>query len=353
MGKLEEALRGIRPIDRDLYRKAQERLDSLTKPKGSLGRLEELARRYAAITGSLHPRLAKKHILLFAADHGVVEEGVSLYPREVTAQMVFNFLRGGAAINVLARQAGAQVEVVDVGVAFDFPEMPGLRRAKVAPGTQNLAKGPAMSRQSAMAALEAGIDAAEAAIGKGADLLATGDMGIGNTTASSAILAVFSGLPVASVTGKGTGITDDVWAKKVQLIEQALRVNSPDPKDPVDVLSKVGGLEIAGIVGAALGAAFHRVPLILDGFISGAGGLIATRLHPPVGQYLFASHLSHEPGHKELLKLMNQRPLLNLDLRLGEGTGATLAMNLIEAGVRILTEMATFEEAGVSQEISR
>jgi nicotinate-nucleotide--dimethylbenzimidazole phosphoribosyltransferase len=352
MGKLEEILKDIRPIDQDLYRKAQERLDSLTKPKGSLGRLEELARRYAAITGTLLPRIARKHILLFAADHGVVEEGVSLYPREVTTQMVFNFLRGGAAINVLARQAGAEVVVVDVGVAFDFPEAPGLRRAKVAYGTENMVKGPAMSRQSAVAALEAGIQAAEAAVEQGADLLATGDMGIGNTTASSALLAAFSGLPATVVTGKGTGIPDAIWRKKVLVIEQALRVNSPDPRDPIDVLSKVGGLEIAGIAGAALGGAFRRVPVILDGFISGAGGLVATRLQPLAGQYLFASHLSFEPGHKELLKLMNQKPLLNLDLRLGEGTGAALAMNLIEASVRILTEMATFEEAGVSQEVS-
>jgi len=352
MRKLEEVLQGIQPIDQALALQAQERLDHLTKPKGSLGRLEELARRVVAITGNLRPKIEKKQILLFAADHGVVEEGVTLYPQEVTAQMVFNFLKGGAAINVLARQAGAEVEVFDLGVAFEFPELPGLKQAKLAHGTSNMAKGPAMSRDLAVSALEAGIEAAEAAIAQGADLLATGDMGIGNTTASSAILAAFSGLPVAEVTGRGTGIPDGIWERKVKVIEQALRVNSPDPNDPLDVLSKVGGLEIAGIAGAALGGAFHRVPVILDGFISGAGGLVATRLQPLVGEYLFASHLSQEPGHRELLRLMNQRPLLDLDLRLGEGTGAALAMALVEAGVRILTEMATFEEAGVSQEAS-
>jgi nicotinate-nucleotide--dimethylbenzimidazole phosphoribosyltransferase len=351
MHKLEEVLKGIRPIDQALSLQAQERLDNLTKPKGSLGRLEEVARRFAAITGNLKPKITRKQVLLFAADHGVVKEGVSLYPQEVTAQMVYNFIGGGAAINVLARQAGAEVVVIDIGVKSDFPELPGLRRAKLAPGTANMAQGPAMTQELAGAALRTGIEAAEEAIEKGADLLATGDMGIGNTTASSATLAAFSGLPVAEVTGRGTGITDAIWEKKVRAIERALRVNSPDPNDPLEVLAKVGGLEIAGITGAVLGAALHRVPMILDGFISGAGGLIATRLQPLVTDYLFASHQSFEPGHKEMLKLMNLRPLLDLDLRLGEGTGAVLAMGLVEAAVRILAEMATFDEAGVSQEI--
>ena len=350
MRKLEQVVTGIPPIDQALSEQAQERLDGLTKPKGSLGRLEEVARQVAAITGNLKPRIEKKQVLLFAADHGVVEEGVTLYPLEVTAQMVFNFLRGGAAINVLARQARAEVLVVDIGVRHDFPQLPHLRQAKVARGTGNLARGPAMTQDLALAALTTGIEVAESAIQEGADLLATGDMGIGNTTASSAILAAFSGLPVAEVTGRGTGIPDAIWERKVKVIERALEVNSPDPADPLDVLSKVGGLEIAGIAGAALGGALHRVPVILDGFISGAAGLVATRLQPRVAEYLFASHLSFEPGHKELLKLMNLRPLLDLDLRLGEGTGAVLAMGLVEAAVRILTEMATFEEAGVSQE---
>jgi nicotinate-nucleotide--dimethylbenzimidazole phosphoribosyltransferase len=352
MRKLEEVLKGIQPIEEALCLQAQERLDSLTKPKGYLGRLEEVAKRLVAITGKLKPKITKKQVLLFAADHGVVEEGVSLYPQEVTAQMVFNFVRGGAAINVLARQAGAEVVVVDIGVKSDLPELGGLRRAKLAHGTENMAKGPAMTRSLAIAGLEAGIEEAESAMERGADLLATGDMGIGNTTASSAILAAFSGLPVAEVTGKGTGITEAIWERKVEVIERALKVNSPDPSDPIDVLSKVGGLEIAGIAGAILGGALHRVPLILDGFISGAGGLIAARLQPLVSQYLIASHLSFEPGHKELLKLMNLSPLLDLHLRLGEGTGAVLAMGLVEAAVRIFSEMATFQEADVSQEIA-
>jgi len=352
MGRLEEVRKGVQAVDQAMSLRAQERLDHLTKPKGSLGRLEEVARRFVAIIGSLKPKVTKKQVLLFAADHGVVKEGVSLYPQEVTAQMVLNFLKGGAAINVLARQAGAEVLVVDIGVCSDFPELLGLRRAKLAYGTENMAKGPAMTPGLAVSALEAGIEAAEVAIEQGVDLLATGDMGIGNTTASSAILAAFSGLPVAEVTGMGTGITEEIWQRKVRVIEQALKVNFPNPQDPIDVLSKVGGLEIAGIAGAILGGAFHRVPIILDGFISGAGGLIAMRLQPLASDYLFASHLSFEPGHKELLKLMNLRPLLDLDLRLGEGTGAVLAMGLVEAAVRIFTEMATFEEAGVSQEIT-
>lgn len=351
MGRLEAVLQGIQPVDDALSLQAQERLDSLTKPKGSLGRLEEIARRMAAISGNLQPKIAKKQVLLFAADHGVVEEGVSLYPQEVTAQMVLNFLKGGAAINVLARWAQAEVSIIDIGVRSDLPELPGLRQIKLIPGTANMAQGPAMAREVAVAALEAGIEAAEEAIQQGADLLATGDMGIGNTTATSAILAAFSGLPVPEVTGRGTGIPDAIWEKKVKVIERALEVNSPNREDPIDVLSKVGGLEIAGIAGVALAGAFHRAPVILDGFISGAGGLIATRLAPLVSDYLFASHLSFEPGHKELLKLMNLKPLLDLDLRLGEGTGATLAMGLVEAAVRIFNEMATFKEAGVSEEV--
>ncbi|MDH7499751.1 MAG: nicotinate-nucleotide--dimethylbenzimidazole phosphoribosyltransferase [candidate division NC10 bacterium] len=352
MGRLEEILGGIRPIDPSLLARAQERLDSLTKPKGSLGHLEEVARRVVAIFGSLRPQISRKQVLLFAADHGVVEEGVSLYPQEVTAQMVYNFVRGGAAINVLARQAGAEVVIIDIGVRSDLPELPGLKKAKLAHGSANMAKGPAMARELAVAALEAGIEAAEEAIRQGADLLATGDMGIGNTTASSAILAVFSGLPVAKVTGRGTGIPDAMWEKKVKVIEQALRVNAPDPRNPMDVLARVGGLEIAGIAGAILAGAFHRVPVILDGFISGAAGLIASRLQPLACDYLLASHQSFEPGHKEMLKLMNLRPLLDLDLRLGEGTGAALAVGLVEAAVRLFNEMATFEEAGVSGEVT-
>jgi len=342
---------GIEPLDQAWMLRAQERLDSLTKPRGALGRLEEVAQRLVAIAKDLRPRMGRKRILLFAADHGVVEEGVSLYPQEVTAQMVINFLRGRAAINVLARLAEAEVGVIDVGVSSGLPDLPGLKKCKLAPGTANFARGPAMTRELALSALEVGMEVASEACRQGTDLLATGEMGIGNTTASSAILACFSGLPVPQVTGRGTGIPESIWVRKVKVIEAALRVNAPDPRDPIDVLSKVGGLEIAALAGAILAGAYHRVPVVLDGFISGAAALVATRLQPRVSDYLFASHRSPEPGHGQMLRSMNLTPLLDLDLRLGEGTGAVLACGLLEAASRILCEMATFEEAGVSGEL--
>jgi nicotinate-nucleotide--dimethylbenzimidazole phosphoribosyltransferase len=347
---LNGALSRIKPVDQALLAAAQAKLDNKTKPLGSLGRLEEFARRVAAISGSMTPELGKKVIYTFAGDHGVVEEGVSAFPKEVTPQMVFNFLSGGAGVNVLARHAGAEVRVVDMGVDFDFGALPGLIDRKIARGTKNLAKEPAMSRDEAIAALEAGITLAQDAKAEGVAILGTGDMGIGNTTPSSAIIAAFSGVSVRELTHRGTGINDAALEKKIKAIEQGLALNKPDPEDPIDVLAKVGGFEIAGIAGLVLGAAAAGIPVVIDGFISTAGALIASELHPNVKEYMFAAHKSVEIGHTFMLQRMGAEPILDLGLRLGEGTGAALAMNLIEAGVKVLGEMASFAEAGVSEQ---
>jgi nicotinate-nucleotide--dimethylbenzimidazole phosphoribosyltransferase len=344
----QQAIEDIRPIDRDGLARAKYRLDRLTKPVGSLGRLEELAARYVAITGEERPPIPRAAIFTFAADHGVTEEGVSAYPHAVTAQMVLNFLRGGAGVNVLASHVGAAVRVVDIGVAHEFGPVPGLLHRKVAPGTRNLAWAPAMTREEAVRALEVGVTLAQEAVNDGIGLLGTGDMGIGNTTASAAITAVLTGELVAAVTGRGTGLDDEGLARKVAVIEQALHTHHPDPTDPIDVLATVGGFEIAGIAGLILGAAACRRPVVLDGFITGAAALIATGLQPLCAEYLIASHLSVERGHQAVLKKLGLRPLLDLDLRLGEGTGACLGIGLVQAALKILTQMATFEEAGVS-----
>jgi nicotinate-nucleotide--dimethylbenzimidazole phosphoribosyltransferase len=349
MGVLEETISAVEPIREELYQATQARLDNLTKPRGSLGRLEEFARKYVAITGKERPKIEKKAIYTFAADHGVAEEEVSVFPREVTTQMVYNFLQGGAGINVLARLVGAEVRVVDIGVDHDFQSQEGLIIKKVAKGTKNMAKGPAMSREEAVRALEIGIGLVEEAAAQGLDLLGTGDMGIGNTTPSSAMAAVFTGEKVKKVTGRGTGIDDRMLTSKIEVITRALKVNQPDPEDPLDILAKVGGLEIGGIAGLILGAAAKKIPVVVDGFISSVGALLAVRFQGRVKDYIFAAHRSVEVGHRAVLDDMGQRPMLDLDLRLGEGTGAALGMLLVEAGIKILTEMATFGEAGVSE----
>ncbi len=329
----------------------RERLDQLAKPRGSLGRLEELAARLAGITGQPLPQFSNKAVIVLAADHGVAAEGVSAYPQEVTPQMVENFLAGRAAINILARRAGARVVVADVGVAVDLPPHPDLIVNKSRHGTRNMALGPALERHEAETAIEAGIDIFERERERGLDLVATGDMGIGNTTASSAIIAAISLRPPAEVTGRGTGLDDAGWRHKVAVIERALRVNRPDPNDPLDVLARVGGLEIAGLVGVILAGAAHRVPVVLDGFIAGAAALLATELCPQARDYLIAAHNSAEAGHRVALERMELAPLLNLDLRLGEGTGAAMAMHLIDDAVALLKEMPTFAEAQVSDRL--
>ena len=348
MKKIQETISSIKGLDKSYFEKAQERLDSLTKPQGSLGRLEEVAARVVAIREDLRPKADKKIIFTFAGDHGVTDEGVSAFPKEVTPQMVFNFLNGGAGINVLARQAGADVAVVDIGVDFDFKGVPGLLHRKVVQGTRNMAKGPAMSREEAERCLLMGIDIAEEYAKKGYNLFGTGEMGIGNTTPSSAIIAVISGKDVAEVTGKGTGIDGPAFDNKVKVIKKAIEVNSPDRSDPIDVVAKVGGAEIAGIAGLCLGAASKRIPVLIDGFISTAGALIAYEIEPKVKEYMISSHKSVEAGHKFMLEYMGLKPLVDLDFRLGEGTGAAIGMNIVESAVRIYNEMATFAEASVA-----
>lgn len=349
MDRLRETVGRIGPLDGAAAAAAREREDTLTKPPGSLGRLEELAIKVAGITGQPVPRVQHRVIVTMAGDHGVCAEGVSAYPAEVTPQMVYNFLRGGAAINVLARQAGARVVVVDMGVAAELAEHPGLLGRKVARGTANMAHGPAMSREQAVQAIETGIAVVEGELAQGLDIVGTGDMGIGNTTPSSAIVAAITGATVAAVTGRGTGLDDDQLAHKVVVIERALAVNRPDPGDPLDVLMKVGGFEIGGLAGVILGAAAARKPVVIDGFISGAAALIATELCPRARDYLIPAHSSVEIGHRVIFERLELAPLLNLNLRLGEGTGAALAMMLVDAALHVLAEMATFAEAGVSE----
>ena len=327
---------------------AQWALDQLTKPPGSLGRLEELARRLSEMSGQFPPQARRCVIFTLAADHGVVAEGVSAYPQVVTAQMVENFLKGGAAVNVLARHVGAPVVVADLGVAAALPPHAALVSRKIGPGTRNMAVGPAMTREEALAAIEAGIGLVYAERGIGLDVIGTGEMGIGNTTAASAVVAALTGAPPESVTGAGTGIDDEGRRRKVAVIKRALTVNLPDPSDAVDVLAKVGGFEIAGLCGVILAGAAWRIPVVLDGFIAGAAAMAAVRVKPDVRHYLIASHRSTEPGHTYVLNALELKPFLDLDMRLGEGTGAALCIGLVKAATKILGEMATFKSAGVT-----
>ncbi|MDY7232871.1 nicotinate-nucleotide--dimethylbenzimidazole phosphoribosyltransferase [Hyalangium rubrum] len=322
-------------------------LDAKTKPRGSLGRLEELACRMAALRGEARPAMPSKAVLVMAADHGVVQEGVSAYPPEVTGQMVANFARGGAAINVLARQVGAWVTVVDMGVRFPVKSLTGVKVHRMGPGTDNFTKGPAMSRETAEEALDVGTRLAVDMAMTGVTLLGLGEMGIGNTTASSALTCALTGLSPEEATGRGTGVDEEGWRRKVQAVKRALEVNRPNPEDPLGVLAQLGGFEIAGLAGAALGAASRRVPVVLDGFISSVAGMVAARLCPQVKPYLLASHLSVEAGHTRVLQELEQRPLLDLGLRLGEGSGAAVAFGLVDTALCILHEMATFTSAGV------
>jgi len=345
----------ITPLDETAMLAARARQDQLTKPQGSLGRLEALSIQIAGVTGNARPQLKQPVVITMAADHGIARQGVSAYPSEVTPQMVLNFLHGGAAINVLARHIGARVAVVDMGVASDLPAHPELTNCKIAYGTQDFSVGAAMTREQAERAIQAGIEIALREISPstraqgGADIIGTGDMGIGNTTPSSAIVATITHRPVAQVTGRGTGVDDAGLARKIQTIERALQLNQPNPSDGIDVLSKVGGFEIGGLAGVMIGASSKRVPVVIDGFISGAAALIACTIAPSVQPYLIAAHRSVEIGHRAMLDHMRLTPLFDLDLRLGEGTGAALGISLCSAACKILDEMATFEDAGVSE----
>jgi nicotinate-nucleotide--dimethylbenzimidazole phosphoribosyltransferase len=335
-------------MDTTSMAKAKERQDMLTKPTGSLGRLEQLSIQIAGIQGRPIPQIKQKAVIVMAADHGVAARGTSAYPQEVTAQMVLNFLRGGAGINVISRQVGARVIIVDMGVAVKLEANPGLLSRRIAAGTQDMSRGPAMTVAQARQALETGIEIVTAEIKKGLDIVATGDMGIGNTTASSAICAIMTGKTIAEVTGRGTGLDNKQLQQKIRIINESIAFNKPESAKPLEVLAKVGGFEIGGLAGVILGAAAHRVPVVIDGFISGAAALIAAGLCPQSKDYMIAGHCSVEPGHKLLLQYLGLKPLLDMEMRLGEGTGAALAMSLAEISVRILNEMATFAEAGVS-----
>lgn len=348
MGKLQDILKQIQPVDTLRTNEIQAQLDSLTKPHGSLGRLEELAKKYCLITGKNKPVIRNKIIFTFAGDHGVASEGVSAFPSAVTPQMVYNFLRGGAGVNVLAKHVNAKVVVVDMGVDHDFEPTEGLEIRKIGRGTRNMALGPAMTREEAERAVLAGIELVEK-YRDGLDIMGTGDMGIGNTTPSSAIVSVITNTDPELVTGRGTGIDDQALRNKVAIIRKAIAVNRPDPKDALDVLAKVGGFEIAGIAGLVIGAAMYRIPVVIDGFISTAGALIAAELNPLVKGYMISAHQSVEIGHRKMLTHLEQIPILDLHLRLGEGTGAALGISLVEAGVKILAEMATFADAGVAE----
>ncbi|MFD2611064.1 nicotinate-nucleotide--dimethylbenzimidazole phosphoribosyltransferase [Paenibacillus gansuensis] len=347
MVTIQEMIERIKPLDQKAMEEAQRRLDSLTKPPGSLGRLEEMAKQAAGITGEVTPDLSRKAVMVMAGDHGVCEEGVSAFPPEVTPQMVLNFLGGGAAVNVLARQASADVVCVDIGVNAEL-EHPGLEQRKIRRGTGNIARGPAMTRAEAEAAVRVGFELVAERAAQGYRVFATGEMGIGNTTPSSAIMVALTGISPDQAVGRGTGIDEARRLHKVDVVRRALEINAPDPADALDVLAKLGGLEIAGLVGVILGAAAHRCLVVVDGFISSAAALIAVRLAPQAAAYMVGSHMSMEQGHALLVEAAGLKPVLHMDMRLGEGTGAVLAFHFIDAAQLIMKEMATFESAGVS-----
>lgn len=350
MTLLDDTLRSIGPASAEALAAAEARQLRLTKPAGSLGRLEEIGNRLAAIAGECPPPLPERAVIgLFAGDHGVCARRISPWPQEVTVQMALNIAAGGAAINAIARQVGAEVWVTDVGVAGDVPDHPGIRARKVRAGTRDFTVEPALTRNEARAALEVGIQAAHEAIDAGADILLTGEMGIGNTTPASALIAVFSGVPASAVTGRGAGADQEMLARKVAVIEAAILLHRPVPSDPLGVLAAVGGLEHAALSGLILGAAARRVPVIVDGVIAASAACVAAGLDESVTGYLIAGHAGVEPGIKAALVWLGLQPLLDLDLRLGEGTGAALALPTVQAAARILREMATFDSAGVAE----
>nr|WP_267901365.1 nicotinate-nucleotide--dimethylbenzimidazole phosphoribosyltransferase [Cohnella faecalis] len=341
-------MENIRILEESAMNETRLYLDTLTKPRGSLGRLEELAVQLAGIAGARPEAILKKAVIVMAGDHGVCEEGISAYPPEVTPQMVANFLNGGAAINVLARQAGADVYCVDIGVNADICHESLISR-KVGKGTGNIARGPAMSREEALEAINHGIEVVEGLFGQGYRLFATGEMGIGNTTPSAAMLTVLTGIDAEQTVGRGTGIDDEGMKRKRKVVHRAIAVNAPDSTDPLDVLRKLGGFEIAGLVGVILGSAARGCPVVIDGFIASIAALTAYRLAPNSKAYMIASHASQEAGHRPLLARLGLEPMLDLKMRLGEGTGAALVFPLIDAAVLIVKEMATFDSAGVSR----
>lgn len=335
---------GIKPAYEDCMKKAAERLDKLIKPIGSLGKLEDLAVKISGITGKQENSFEKKATIIMASDNGVAEEGVSAAPQSVTALMTISMLKGVTGVCVLSKHAGADIRVVDIGVAGDL-EYPGLINRKIRKGTSNMAKGPAMSREEAVRAIETGIEQVSQLVEEGYSLFGTGEMGIGNTSTSSAVIMAFLGCSAEAAVGKGVGLTEEGYRNKKSVIERALRVNKPDQKDPIDVLSKVGGFDIAGMAGCFLGAAYHRVPIVVDGLISAAAALTAYRINPLVKDFIIPSHCSEEPGYKLAMGELGLKPMLDLNMRLGEGSGCPLAFNIIEAAEAVISRMATFGEA--------
>ena len=338
MQVLSRTLAAIPGRDPEAMRAARARLDSLTKPQGSLGRLEELAVALAGMRADPRPTLERKIVYVLAGDHGVAAEGVSLYPAAVTAQMLLNYARGGAVITALARRAGAELVVADVGVQAPPGELEGVLCRRIAGGTRNFRREPAMTREQALAAVEVGIE-----LVRDADVIALGDMGIGNSTSAAALIAVFCAIAPEEVTGRGTGIDAERWRHKVEVVSEALALHRPDPRDPL------GGFEIAGLVGVALGAASRRIPVLLDGVVPGAAALVAARLAPRAREFMIAAHRSVEPGHTVTLRALELEPLLQLELRLGEASGAALALPLLESACALLHDVASFEEAGVAR----
>jgi nicotinate-nucleotide--dimethylbenzimidazole phosphoribosyltransferase len=350
-GLLEDTIAAVGPLDAAAVAAARERQEALTKPSGSLGRLEDVSVQLAGIASQCPPPLPEPAVVaVFAADHGVHAQGVSPWPQEVTAQMVANFIASGAAVNAIAAQAGAAVCVVDVGVAADLPTAQGLLSRKVRPGTADMTEGPAMTLEEARLAVETGIKVAADLVDEGYRCLITGDMGIANTTASAALIAVFTGSTPALVTGRGTGIDDSTWARKVEVVRRALDLHRCDPASPLETLAAVGGLEHAALAGFILGGAARRVPVLLDGVIACAAAVAARAFAPQVTDYLIAGHLSTEPGALRALDALGLQPLLDLGMRLGEGSGAVLALPVVAAAARVLRDMATFDSAGVSGE---
>ncbi len=348
MDKLNKAIKEISPPSKEAYEAALARLAQQARPAGSLGVLEDLSARLAGIAKTIDVHLNNKVIVTCAGDHGVVEEGVSLFPQEVTPQMVYNFVNGGASINVLAKHAGARVKVADFGVNHDFENNLPIFHKKVRKATSNLAAGPAMSKEEAVISVEAGIDIVNELLEAGPiDILGTGDMGIGNTTPSTAVIAAVSGLAVEKLTGRGTGIDDGQLQNKIAVIERGLEVNKPDPNDALDILAKVGGFEIGGLAGLVIGAAAKGIPVVCDGLISTAGALLACEMAPAAKDYLFASHRSIEIGHKYMHERLGLEPLLDIKFRLGEGTGAAVAMELLDAATRVLADIKTFDEVAI------
>lgn len=346
MELLKNTLQCIEPLNEEAMKKAWDRLDSLTKPIGSLGELENIVAKMAGITGKIHNKINKKNVVIMCSDNGVVEEGVSNCPKSVTATVTNNFTREITGVYVLSKFASSDITIVDVGVDVDF-DNPKIINRKIAYGTMNMMKGPAMTREQTIRAIEVGIETMDDLVKQGYDLFGTGEMGVGNTATSAAILSVFSGLTVDMCVGKGSGITEEQFIIKKRVVQKAIEVNKPDKNDVIDVLAKVGGLDIAALCGCFLAAAKNRVPIVIDGFISGAAALCAYKLNPLVKEYIFPSHLSAEPGAAFAMKEIGLKPMLNLNMRLGEGSGCPLAFNIIEAALFTMDNMGTFEDAAL------